>query len=182
MTSAELSRRTGMSLRVVSDILEGKSRNPRSDTIQKLARALGVSPGYLVSGEGETSPGVPIVGFVSAGEEWLAIDVGSYDYLEFSHAEPDHIAVEVRGTSMFPTYRNGEYLVCRRVEGRQLHNAINQDCVVLTADGRSLVKIVRKGTVSGLFTLESFNRDNPDIENIGLAWAAPVEWRKVKRR
>jgi phage repressor protein C with HTH and peptisase S24 domain len=78
---------------------------------------------------------------------------------------------------MFPVYRDGDVLICQRRRGREIE-AARQDCVVETADGRHLVKMVRKGTRPGLFTLQSYNRLYDDIENVSLAWAAPVRWIK----
>lgn len=49
MNAAQLGRDAGLNLTGVYDILSGKSNNPRLDTIQKIATALGVSPASLMS-------------------------------------------------------------------------------------------------------------------------------------
>lgn len=44
---ADLSRESGVSESAISNILSGTRKQPRSDTVQKIARGLGTSPDYL---------------------------------------------------------------------------------------------------------------------------------------
>ncbi|WP_102869778.1 helix-turn-helix domain-containing protein [Phaeobacter inhibens] len=46
--AAQLARAAGMNATAVYDILSGKSRNPRLDTIHKIARELGVTVQHLL--------------------------------------------------------------------------------------------------------------------------------------
>lgn len=41
-----------------------------------------------------------------------------------------------------------------------------------------MVKTVRRGSQSGLYTLVSLNA--PDIEDVALLWAAPIDWIKPR--
>jgi len=43
MTQADLARATGLSTAIVSQIVSGKTKDPRFDSVVKIARALGVS-------------------------------------------------------------------------------------------------------------------------------------------
>lgn len=47
MSVADLSRDTGVSESAISNILSGTRKQPRSDTVQKIARGFGTSPDYL---------------------------------------------------------------------------------------------------------------------------------------
>lgn len=51
--AAELARMADLNPTGVYDIISGKSRNPRLDTIEKLAGALGVSPASLLQEKDE---------------------------------------------------------------------------------------------------------------------------------
>lgn len=55
---------------------------------------------------------------------------------------------------------------------------IGRRAVVRLADDRVLVKTVRRGSQSGLYTLVSLNA--PDIEDVALLWAAPIDWIKPR--
>jgi len=82
--------------------------------------------------------------------------------------------VIARGDSMYPRYFDGERLfyVNREHPPSEL---IGQECVVKLHDGRMLVKILRRGSRSGRFNLESWNAGL--LEDQQVEWAAPVRWR-----
>lgn len=112
-TARALSRAVGSNDTLVRDILSGKSKNARGDTMAKIAEQLGVAVGELMSGVDTPEPAVgeqlaelPLIGPVQAGA-WLALDDSGQD-------EPQMMAValdrrypqarqwlrEVRGDSM----------------------------------------------------------------------------------
>lgn len=51
LSHKEVSKRSGVAVSLLTDIAVG-SRMPRVDSMEKVAAALGVSPGWLVYGEG----------------------------------------------------------------------------------------------------------------------------------
>lgn len=175
-----LSRAAGLGPTAVRDILENRVRSTRIETILKLSNALGVSVSWLVTGDDDFRARVPIVGVVSAGEGWTEQPDDGREYVDFTLGGDDMIAVEIHGESMLPTYRPTDILICRRQSGRAISDQIGKDCVLRTSDGRHLVKIVKKGNRPGLYTLKSYNPHFDDIDNVSLAWVAPVAW--VKRR
>lgn len=144
-----------------------------------VCRALGIRPGEVLEGDERFSPSVPIVGYVSAGEGWTPIEGVVNEAVDVEIAKPDTIAVEVRGDSMSPVYRNGDTLICQRMFGPYVDNLIGKDCVVQTADGRNYVKILKRGSKANRVTLKSYDRLVDDIEDVAISWAAPVLW--VKR-
>ena len=102
---------------------------------------------------------------------------GGFEELEFNLVAPDPIAVEVRGESMLPVYRPGDYLICSRRRGADLQEALNKDCVVRTSENEGYIKKLVQGSRANTYTLVSYNA--APIENQKLLWAAPIVW--VKR-
>lgn len=161
----------------VHDMIK-RGQAPSIDKFLSICAALNVSPAVLLSGDDAASISIPVVGFVSAGEGWTPIDDTSApdDAIEFDLGSHDTIGLEVRGDSMAPVYRNGDYLICHRQFGPNADNCIGLDCVIRTAAGQNFVKILRRGSRGGRFTLRSYNPVIDDIEDVALAWAAPVAW------
>ena len=161
--------------------LQGKVDQPRGDTMLRLADALGVTESWLRFEVGPAVVRIPVVGRVAAGESFLPFDdnpLGSgYDEIEFTLDDADPIAIEVRGESMLPVYRPGDYLLCSRRRGIEIQSCLNKDCVVKTDQGEGYVKKLIHGSSVNSFTLLSYNAS--PIENVRLLWAAPIIW--VKR-
>ena len=172
-----LSLKANLSPSTVHSIVS-KGASPSIDNFLAICAALGVSPAQLLEGEFRQTKSIPIVGFVSAGEGWTPIDhaTGPEDKIEFDLGAHDTIGIEVRGDSMSPVYRNGDFLICYRQFGPNADNCIGLDCVVRTADNRHFVKILKRGTRPGRFILKSYNPLVDDIEDVALSWSAPVAW------
>ena len=128
LTPRALSRALGDNPYVVRDILAGKSRNPRSDTLASIAQALdvplseilsedGIAPTSSVSRPSPLKRKIPVVGEVAAGlwreampfnpndaTEFLGLDVESYDQASL-------YALVVVGRSMDLVYPPGRYVI-----------------------------------------------------------------------
>lgn len=153
---------------------------PRLDTFLRVCSAAGVSPGWLLAGEEPFRIDIPVVGIVSAGEGFVPTDDdGRFGPVHFDVGDANVIAIEVRGDSMAPVYRQGDTLICHRTAARHADNLVGRDCAVRTRNGEHYIKILKRGSRVGLFTLRSFNPAHEDIEDVQLDWAAPVAW--VKR-
>ena len=177
----ELSRRSGVDEQKVYKYLQGKVDQPRGDTLLRLGDALGVTEAWLRFGVGPAVVRIPVVGRVAAGESFLPFDdnpMGSgYEEIDFTLDDADPIAIEVRGESMLPVYRPGDYLLCSRQRGDEVAGCINKDCVVKTDQGEGYVKKLLAGSEADTYTLMSYNA--APIEGVRLLWAAPIIW--VKR-
>ena len=117
---------------------------------------------------------VQLAGHVGAGAEVFPDDNGGtgLEYVEPAFPVPDDaVCVVVRGNSMYPRYFDGELIYYRSVPVPP-EQALGRECVVRLVDGRMMVKIFRRGTKPGLFTLESWNA--PAIEDVRIDYAAPV--------
>lgn len=158
---------------LVRDAIE---KNPTLKTLVALADAHRITVGELL-GEAERAVlQIPVVGIVSAGEGWIPPDDASFEPLEFDVSGSDLIAIEIRGESMFPVYRDGDFLVCSRRRAPRLDGLLNLDCAVMTKRGDGYVKILKRGSKPDRYTLRSYNASYDDIENADLKWAAPVLW------
>ena len=177
----ELARRAGLDEQKVYKYLQGKVDQPRGDTLLRLADTLGVTESWLRYEVGPAVTNIPVVGRVASGESFVPFDDapmgGGYEELDFNLVDPDPIAVEVRGESMLPVYRPGDYLICSRRRGADLQEALNKDCVVRTSENEGYIKKLVQGSRANTYTLVSYNA--APIENQKLFWAAPIVW--VKR-
>lgn len=122
---------------------------------------------------------IPIVGYVAGGESFTPFDdeeASGIDHITLSLGEDEQIAVRVRGNSMFPVYRDGDTIIGRRQGRRDASRFVGHDCIVKTVLGEGYVKRVLMGTRSGFFRLRSYNPAFDDIEDVEIAWAAPIVW------
>jgi phage repressor protein C with HTH and peptisase S24 domain len=148
------------------------------------ARAFGVRAEWLYAGKGAMKarrPGLPILGKVAAGAEALFDDDyemgAAADWLDPMVPE-DGIVLTVDGESMMPRFRHGERLIF----GRRYDDPsplVGQEVMARLADGRKVVKILRRGAAPGLWTLESINTRFKPIEDVELLWALPFEGLRV---
>lgn len=162
--------------------LERGERRLSDVWIERAAFGFAVDPGEIV--EDPRRRIAPVVGYVGAGSEVVLIgqipEGDRIDEVEAPLGAPEGVvAVIVRGDSMYPRYFDGERLFYIRTD-RPPQDFLSQECIISLADGRMVVKTLRRGSRSGLFNLESWNA--PLIENQVVEWAAPVRWteRQVK--
>ena len=127
-----LARAAGLNETAVRDILIGKSRHPRHDTVQKIATALDCTAAQLIEPNGAPQAGdqathadelvfVPIYEVAAAAGDGIVIDAEyetgrlafRYDWLRsVTSATPDDLAViTVHGDSMYPTLADGDTIL-----------------------------------------------------------------------
>ena len=117
-SEAELSRRSGVAQPTIHRILSGESRSPRSENLERIAKALRITPTWLTFGgpQGESSnvkmavqPNLmyryPVISWVAAGDWAEAVEPfppGFSDRYELSEYEAKGPAfwLEVKGDSM----------------------------------------------------------------------------------
>lgn len=140
--------------------------------IERASQHYGVPAAFLRYGDLDASM-AKVVGKVGAGGHVEAIEQPPWRYVEVPASWNDALALEVEGTSCWPTYDEGDDIVIRGERRLIPDEIIGRMCVVETLDGLGLVKRVRKGTQPGLFTLDSPNA--PPIEDVRLSSARPVK-------
>src|ERR1700759_1242961 len=161
----------------ISSWERGRTEPTRED-VAKVARALGLMPADLE--QAETS-GLPIVGYVGAASEFFGFDDhvqgAGLDEIDRPPGVPERaVAVIVRGDSGYPAIREGMVLVYwNRLEDPS--DVVGEDCFVRLKDGRTLVKLLERGTSPGLWTLVSINTSVAPIRDVEIEWAAPIEIR-----
>jgi phage repressor protein C with HTH and peptisase S24 domain len=127
---------------------------------------------------------VQVVGYVGAGGEAVFEDAypqggGAYTVESFPGLA-NVIGLEVRGDSMWPVFRDGHVIFIRRdtwdtVDEKALHDW----AVCRLADGRTMLKEIRRSHEQGKYDLISLNAK--PIEAVELLWATPVQGhRRVK--
>lgn len=120
---------------------------------------------------------VRLAGFVGAGQEVYQFDEDGAGFVEAPPGATDQTeAVEVRGDSMLPLYEDGTILYYSKQLSPDV--MVGRRCVVRLEDERVLVKSLRRGSEKGLWTLVSLNA--PDIEDVAVQWAAPIDWIKPR--
>ena len=166
-----LSLQIGNSKTAVKELLE-KNADVKLGTLTKLASALDVDLGALLE-----RPRIPIAGFIGAGGLVIYEDVGEEYEPDKTVPRPPGIsgpliALMVRGTSMFPKYRDGDIIYIQRTHEGLLEEYIGEDCAVRLDTGETFIKQLAHGSEPERFTLRSLNA--PDMENVRVEWATPV--------
>lgn len=175
-----LSRSAGLGETAVRDWLE-RDQTPKVSSLAAVGDVLGMSLDEIYAGEAGAAQRIPIIGAVAAGEGWTTFDDGLGE-IEVRVEGGEPVALEVRGDSMAPVYRDGDLLIGAKRSGERADNLIGLDCIVMTDGGARYVKFLARGTVRGRFNLRSYNPAQKDIENVKLAWAAPILWVKRGQR
>lgn len=174
LTMKGLSLKAGLSETAVRDIVK-RGSSPSIDGFLAICGALGVTPGFLLYGKDAYMALVPIVGDTSPNERWTP-SVREDRKMPFDLADEDPVAIRVRGNDMAPAYRDGDTLICHRRSGKYIDNLVNLDCAVKLTAGDCYIKILKRGSKPGLFTLKSYNPRIDDIADAKIDWAAPVVW------
>lgn len=177
---APLATRLGLSDSFIRDILRGKTKSPRAESLEMIATALRTSSDYLLgtSDIAEVSPGektVPLVGYVGAGAEANFFAAGDGNLGEVpapDDATAETVAVEVRGESLGALF--DQWLVYYdEVRSPITPDLVGRLCVVGLPDDRVLIKQVKRSKSPGLYHLLS-NTEGP-ILDVEIMWAAKVK-------
>lgn len=169
-SQADLARRAGTSQQNIDRIERSEVVHSRS--LPAILSALGLSEANTEKGQT-----VPLLGFVGAGAEMFSFDVHAGDEHLDEVKRPEGasdttVAVQVRGDSMKPVYKDGDLIYYDRQENGGLEHLNGHDCVVRLADGRTFVKELR--FTNGQYWLHSHNAD--PMLGVQITWAAKVQW------
>lgn len=172
-TRSGLAKALGRSPSAVTDLLNGH-RRLRADEIAIVAEYLGMEPPRMLGGGQRIAPKAPLVGYVGAGAvaHYYADGQGPFDEVDAPiDARPTTVAVQVRGHSLGALFDN--WLVFYDdVRDPPDDSLIGKMCVCGLADGRILIKAIKRSPSTGLWNLIS--NTEPPIYDVGLDWAAPV--------
>jgi hypothetical protein len=184
--ASRVAQRSKTPYTTIADYVRGRTRSLKGSTEAQIAQAHGATTDF-VFGWGFDRPGasparqIPIVGYVGAASEFFGFDDhaqgAGLDIIEAPPGVPDGaVAVIVRGDSGYPAIRDGMVLIYWNT-GADPDGLVGEDCFVKLRDGRTLVKILERGTQAGRWTLSSINASTPPIRDVEIEWAAPIEVR-----
>lgn len=180
-SAAGASREAGLSEDAIRNLRraargEIPSKGLNVETLVSIAKALEISSSWLL-GEDEDSPPpklrrVPIVGHVGAGSEAYFVPAGLGTARAPEWATGSTVAVVIRGDSLGRTL-NGWLAYYDDVRRPVTTDLMGKLCVVGLADGRILIKQIRKARQKGYFHL--FSETEEPILDVEVEWAARVK-------
>lgn len=126
---SEFCRRIGRPAQAIKDIIGGKRSAPGYELIYDiLASDLGISPNWLLLGEGamgkggaeveqvgHTLPLIPLEAFAGPGEVAYQ-DIKIEDYYTVTDFKESDFLIRVKGDSMTPKYNGGDLVACKAVD------------------------------------------------------------------
>lgn len=162
---------------------DGHRRWPSTESISKILEATGASLesfAALLASRGGFRQGrtIPLLGLARAGAGFF--DAGGnptgagWDEIAFPGIDDDNAyAVEVKGDSMLPLYREGDVVIASPAEQVRRGDRV----VVRTGEGEVMTKILKRET-GKLVELQSLNPEHPDrtIERKNLAAMHRIVW------
>lgn len=147
-----------------------------ADSLAALARRAGLDTRPYLQDAAPNRDETPLVGYVGAGAE--IVPFGNDERLEYLDAPPGisakAVAVQVRGDSMAPSYRDGAILFYDAVVDP--NEMIGRECVVHLSDGRKFVRILTRGSQPRTFSLISTN--GAPVLDVMLDGASRIVWIK----
>lgn len=151
--------------------MERGGRNVSLKNLGKIADALGVRKRDLVPNPAT----VPLVGYVGAGAAThrYAEAQGPFDEVPAPEGStPATVAVEIRGDSL-GSFFDRWLVFYDDVRDPPTSDLLGHVCVCGLADGRILIKLLKRGNLAGHYTLVS--QFEPPIYDVILEWAARVK-------
>ena len=149
LTLEEVGNIVGVGKSTVRKWESGEIANMRRDKIALLAKALHVTPGYLMGWEADAANEmtakvilVPVLGTIPAGITIEAIeDVLDWEELpgEMARGGKEYFALRIKGDSMYPRYETGDVVIFRKQDTCEN----GQDCAVMVNGDDATFKRVR---------------------------------------
>lgn len=161
-SQTELALGIGLSPDKINNIIHGR-RKMSGDEVARAAEYMRIPPP-------SENASLSVLGYIGAGAAIFPINDGDpLHEVDLDIPIPrGSVGAIVRGDSMLPIFEDGD-LIAYSGETMTPEMALGQTCIVQLADGRMLIKTIRRGSRSGLFTLTSSNA--PDIEDVAIEWA-----------
>jgi len=179
LNQSDIAIRLGLSRTIVNNYLNGQ-RNFGKLSAERWGKEFAIDATWLISqgdrgtpptGQGTPPPidtniiNVPILspdargGFMPNGE--VDIDQYTIGTMPFNRqiAHAGDVVIPVYGDSMTPKYPAGSYILIRPIEAWREYIELGRSYVLELADWRRIIKIVRKGSDSTHYTLDSYNVD-----------------------
>lgn len=185
--------RSGLSQAALAEALEARLRIPmdRSKVNKMVLGKRGLSADEMIAiaeicsvdlpGLGVKPNPVSVVGRVGAGASVPLVDAFEKGDGLYHVARPPQLphngiaAVEVEGDSMAPMYQPGHVLFfSRKTHDGVLDGDIGKPCVIEDANHHAWVKLLKRGSETGLWNLVSLNPAAESAWDVHILWAARV--------
>lgn len=126
MSQQELAEKAGYKDRSAINLIENGKRNITESRIMAIAKALGVTPSFLMDGDkfNLQSPAIsnnnvtfPVIGEVAAGFDRIAIEEWTGDTINIpvdflkGRQQEEYFVLRVKGDSMYPDYKEGDKIL-----------------------------------------------------------------------
>ena len=177
----ELAEKVGVSAVTINNLLNGRD-NFGAKAAAKWAEVLGLNPlwlltqgenGEMLLNEPSAQPtpkdpdiiNIPILSLDARGgflpNDKADIDQYTIGIMPFNKqiAHTGDVVIPVYGDSMTPKYPAGSFILIRPIEAWREYIELGRSYVLELADWRRIIKIVRKGSDSTHYTLDSYNID-----------------------
>ncbi|MEJ5227226.1 XRE family transcriptional regulator [Thermodesulfovibrio sp.] len=186
LTQVELAKRLNIAYQTLNKYEKGH-RIPDSEILRRIAIETNCNPTWLLTGEGEMFQNppvpealpvqtVPVLGKVPAGfPEHVAEEV--VDYIALPNVPPNSYALIVKGDSMSPTIKDGDYILFVPITDIKNGDVV----VVLNEWGETILKRFRKKDNEVFLT--SDNPEYPVIkpnEHYKIVGKVTKIWREIK--
>ena len=152
-TRTGLAKALGRSPSAVTDLLNGH-RRLRADEIGVVSEYLGIEPPRLIGGGSRPlAPKAPLIGYVGAGAvaHFYSDGQGPFDEVDAPYdAKPETVAVQVRGHSLGALFDNW-IVFYDDIRNSPDDSLVGRMCVCGLADGRVLIKALKKSPPTGLW-------------------------------
>ncbi len=128
--------------------LERGERRLTADYINQAAEAFGVRPADVIDDPEDSI--IPLMGYIGAGAEIMPefeqVPPEGLDQIHVPFPLPaEMIALEVRGDSMLPVYKEGHVIVVYKDQKKPLSAFYGEEAAVRTGDGRRFLKTIMRG-------------------------------------
>ena len=180
LTQSDVAERLQISRTVVTNYLNGNKPFGRL-AAHRWSEAFGIDEVWLMTqGRQGTPPTPQAIKFTTTDTDVINIPILSPDarggFLPNDKADIDQytigmmpfnkqiahtgdVVIPVYGDSMTPKYPAGSYILIRPIEAWREYIELGRSYVLELADWRRIIKIVRKGSDSTHYTLDSYNVD-----------------------
>ena len=176
----DIAEKLNVSPTIVNNYLNGQRRFGKNVAL-KWSNAFGLNPLWLMSGgtQGEITGAlvnilpnpqediinIPILSLDARGgflpNDKADIEQYTIGTMPFNRqiAHTGDVVIPVYGDSMTPKYPAGSFILIRPIEAWREYIELGRSYVLELADWRRIIKIVRKGSDSTHYTLDSYNVD-----------------------
>jgi hypothetical protein len=152
-----------------------RDTTPSIDVFNKIADVVGVTMTQLYHGVDKLKFNFLIIGRTTGENHmWTQEPPNKQTTIPVTISTDETVGIKVDDDTLRPRYSRGDYIIGVRHSGSNFDNLINLECIVETTTGDRYFGILKRGAKAGKYTLGGLDPMKSDIENVSLAWIAPI--------